>query len=193
MPHPVRKNPCGTYGNHLLTNANGGCRRGRPRKRGGHCCPPRSVASVRRLAFDDVDDLVRLRTDDDVPAVHQDHVIAAPFRIDLDDPGRQRMEANDAGTAVPTEMLKLTLVVSWIFSDLMAETIWVRFSAGGAAVAEVAALPVVVCDLLVGRALGSRRSCCRSWCRGPRPSCPCRPWCRVRSSCSSTSHPGFEL
>src|ERR1700730_6486021 len=30
----------------------------------------------------------------------------------------------------------------------MAETIWVRFSAGGAAVAEVAALPVVVLDLL---------------------------------------------
>src|SRR5882757_5640563 len=28
----------------------------------------------------------------------------------------------------------------------MAETIWVRFSAGGAAAAEVAALPVVVCD-----------------------------------------------
>src|ERR1700738_731158 len=30
----------------------------------------------------------------------------------------------------------------------MAETVWVRFSAGGAAVAEVAALPVVVLDLL---------------------------------------------
>jgi len=30
----------------------------------------------------------------------------------------------------------------------MAETIWVRFSAGGAATAEVAALPVVVCDLV---------------------------------------------
>src|SRR5882724_6424575 len=47
-------------------------------------------------------------------------------------------------------MLKLTLVVCSIFSDLMAETIWVRFSAGGAAVAVVAALPVVVlCDLVV--------------------------------------------
>src|SRR6266567_9380628 len=45
-------------------------------------------------------------------------------------------------------MLKLTLVVSSIFSDLIAVEIWVRFSAGGAAVAEVAALPVVVCDLL---------------------------------------------
>src|SRR4051794_31276167 len=43
-------------------------------------------------------------------------------------------------------MLKLTLVVSWIFSDLMADAIWVCFSAGGAAVAEVAALPVV-CEL----------------------------------------------
>src|SRR6266481_2245228 len=48
----------------------------------------------------------------------------------------------------PTEMLKLTLVVSCIFSERMAETIWVRFSGGGAAVAEVAALPVVVVDLL---------------------------------------------
>src|SRR3954451_18840769 len=45
----------------------------------------------------------------------------------------------------PTDTLKFTLVVSWIFSDLMAETIWLRFSAGGAAVAEVAALPVVDC------------------------------------------------
>src|SRR6266702_2205770 len=44
-------------------------------------------------------------------------------------------------------MLKFTLVVSWIFSVLMAETIWVCFSGGGAAAAEVAALPVVVCDL----------------------------------------------
>src|SRR5947199_6492658 len=43
----------------------------------------------------------------------------------------------------PTETLKFTLVVSSILSDLMAETIWVRFSGGGAAVAEVAALPVV--------------------------------------------------
>src|SRR4051812_37092536 len=39
-------------------------------------------------------------------------------------------------------MLKFTLVVSSIRSDLMAETIWVRFSAGGAAVADAA--PVVV-------------------------------------------------
>src|SRR3954454_23462716 len=40
---------------------------------------------------------MRLRTDDDVPAVHEDHVIAAPFRIDIDDPLRQRMESNRAG------------------------------------------------------------------------------------------------
>ena len=45
---------------------------------------------------------------------------------------------------MPTETLTFTLVSS-IFSDLMAETICVRFSAGGAAVAVVAALPVVVC------------------------------------------------
>src|SRR4029453_11936757 len=40
-------------------------------------------------------------------------------------------------------MLKFTLVVSWIFADLMAVLFWGRFSGGGAAVAEVAALPVV--------------------------------------------------
>ena len=39
-------------------------------------------------------------------------------------------------------------MVSGIFSERMAETIWLRFSAGGAAVADVAALPVVVPDLL---------------------------------------------
>ena len=84
-------------------------------------------------------------------------------------------------------MLKFTLVVSWIFSDLMAETIWVRFSAGGAAVAEVAALPVVSATcvsvaaaplvlVVAGLAVAVSVSWCRSCCRGPRPSCPCCPW-----------------
>src|ERR1700738_2934679 len=41
-------------------------------------------------------------------------------------------------------MLKLTLVVSSTFSCLIAETICVCFSAGGAAVAEVPAFPVVL-------------------------------------------------
>src|ERR1044071_9776177 len=45
-------------------------------------------------------------------------------------------------------MLKFTLVTSSTFCVLIADTIWVRFSAGGAAVAEVAALPVVAPDLL---------------------------------------------
>jgi hypothetical protein len=45
---------------------------------------------------------------------------------------------------VPTEILKFTFVTSSTFSCLIAEVIWVRFSAGGAAVAEVAALPVVL-------------------------------------------------
>src|ERR1700712_298348 len=44
----------------------------------------------------------------------------------------------------PTETLKFTFVVSSILSCLNADVIWVRFSAGGAAVAEVAALPVVL-------------------------------------------------
>src|SRR6478752_6336546 len=41
-------------------------------------------------------------------------------------------------------MLKLTFVVSSTFSCLIAETICVCFSAGGAAFAEVAAFPVVL-------------------------------------------------
>ena len=40
---------------------------------------------------------MRLRAHDDVAAVHQDHLVAAPFRIDLDDPGRKRMEADGRG------------------------------------------------------------------------------------------------
>src|ERR1700682_4282692 len=44
----------------------------------------------------------------------------------------------------PTEMSKFTLLSSSILSDLIAEEIWVCFSGGGAAVAEVAALPVVL-------------------------------------------------
>ena len=86
---------------------------------------------------------MRLRPDDHVATIHQDDLKTAPLRIDFDDPGRKRVEAHAGRHPAPTEMLKFTLVVSWIFSDLMAETIWVRFSAGGAAVAEVAALPVV--------------------------------------------------
>src|ERR1700712_4159805 len=61
--------------------------------------------------------------------------------------GGSGWKRTEPGILVPTETLKLTLVVSWIFSERMAETIWVRFSAGGAAVADVAALPVVL-DLL---------------------------------------------
>src|ERR1700747_3481914 len=45
-------------------------------------------------------------------------------------------------------MLKFALVTSVTCSDLIAVVISVRFSAGGAAVAEVAALPVVVCERL---------------------------------------------
>ncbi len=47
-------------------------------------------------------------------------------------------------------------MVSWIFSDLMAVLIWVRFSGGGAAVAEVGGVArgLATCRLAVGRALG---------------------------------------
>jgi hypothetical protein len=40
------------------------------------------------LAFDDVDDFVGLRTNNDVSTMHQDKVVTAPFRIDFDDPSR---------------------------------------------------------------------------------------------------------
>src|SRR3954454_2720179 len=49
-----------------------------------------------------------------------------------------------AGTVVPIDTLKFTFVTSSTFSCLIAEVIWVRFSAGGAAVARVAAWPVVL-------------------------------------------------
>src|SRR5215204_2922235 len=42
------------------------------------------------------------------------------------------------------ERLKFTFVTSSTFSCLIAEVIWVRFSAGGPAVADVAALPTVL-------------------------------------------------
>ena len=49
-----------------------------------------------------------------------------------------------AGTAVPIETVKFTLITSSILSCLIAEVIWARFSVGGGAGAEVAALPVVL-------------------------------------------------
>src|SRR6202011_319081 len=52
--------------------------------------------------------------------------------------------------AVPIEMLKFTFVTSSTFSCLIAELIWVRFSAGGAAVAAVAALPTVLLSEVEG-------------------------------------------
>src|SRR4051794_24780641 len=56
--------------------------------------PAPDAARLSSSAFDDVDDFPGLRTDDDVTAVHQDHFIAAPLRIDLYDPGRKRIEVN---------------------------------------------------------------------------------------------------
>ena len=50
--------------------------------------------SASGLALDDVHDLARLRTDDDVLAADEDHFIATPLRVDLDDPGRQRVEVD---------------------------------------------------------------------------------------------------
>src|SRR6267143_749491 len=47
-------------------------------------------------------------------------------------------------------MVKFTFVTSSTFSCLIADVIWVRFSAGGAAVAEVAALPVVLLSEVEG-------------------------------------------
>jgi hypothetical protein len=46
--------------------------------------------------------------------------------------------------------IEVTFVTSSTFSCLIAEVMWVRFSAGGAAVAEVAALPVVLLSEVEG-------------------------------------------
>ena len=37
------------------------------------------------LTFDDVNDLVRARAEDDVPTVHEDEFVSTPFRIDFHD------------------------------------------------------------------------------------------------------------
>jgi hypothetical protein len=61
----------------------------------GGCKPPFPFAWTRRdgLALDDIDDLVGVRTKNDVPAMHQDEIVAAPLRIDFNDAGRHRMIA----------------------------------------------------------------------------------------------------
>jgi hypothetical protein len=43
------------------------------------------IARRIRSTFDDVDDLVGVRAKDDVPAVHEDEIVATPFRIDFHD------------------------------------------------------------------------------------------------------------
>src|SRR5258707_11591573 len=92
MPHPVRKKAYGTYGNCSLTNVKV-CRAAT--QKGWASLPtPQLPPTQRRLAFDDVDDLMRSRAHDDVAAAHQDHLVDAPFRIDLDDPTRERVEAD---------------------------------------------------------------------------------------------------
>src|SRR3982074_795311 len=62
-------------------------------KRPGISARP-DAARLNSLAFDDIDDLAGLRTHDKVLAAHEDHFIAAPLRIDFDDPGRKRMETD---------------------------------------------------------------------------------------------------
>jgi len=42
-------------------------------------------SQVRSLTFDDVNDLVRARAEDNVPAVHDDEFVSTPFRIDFHD------------------------------------------------------------------------------------------------------------
>ena len=54
--------------------------------------------------FEDRDDLVRARIDDDDLVADQDVVVAAPFRIDLDHFHRQRIEMHAVpGSRVPTD------------------------------------------------------------------------------------------
>jgi hypothetical protein len=47
--------------------------------------PPFGFDARIRLAFDDVNDLVGSRAQDDVPAVNTDEIVSIPFRVDLHD------------------------------------------------------------------------------------------------------------
>ncbi len=158
---------------------------------------PKIAACSKALAFDDVDDLMRLRAHDDVAAVDQDHLIAAPLRIDLDDPGRKRVEVDR--TRDPRANRDVEVDVGGFLDarlrldggdDLGA--LFGRRGCGrrGGGVARwsvpatwLSAAPLVwaVPVLLSAAPLLSVALLdpCRSCCRGPRPSCPCRPWCSV--------------
>src|SRR4249919_3427564 len=50
----------------------------------------------KELAFDDVDNLTRLRTKNDVSAVNSNEIVPTPFRIDFYNPGRKRIETHTA-------------------------------------------------------------------------------------------------
>jgi hypothetical protein len=53
------------------------------------------------LSFDDVDDLICVWTDNDIPAIDKNNLIAAPLRIDFNDAGRDRIELDRGRNARP--------------------------------------------------------------------------------------------
>ena len=56
--------------------------------------PPRPATFAKLLRFDDGDDLVRPRIDDQDLIADVDVIVTAPFRIDIDDFNRQRIEVD---------------------------------------------------------------------------------------------------
>ena len=72
----------------------------RPRKalskKRGQLLSPLFSQFLRFLAFDYIDDFMCPWTKDDVSPAHQDEIIAAPFRVNFNNPCRKRIVANGA-------------------------------------------------------------------------------------------------
>src|SRR6266436_969834 len=112
MAHPARKKVRISCGNHTLTNvANGGgadlpgqawflARRAR-RKKGRASLPAPKLAMRSVLDVEHGNDLERARIHHDDLIVDEEHLVAAPVRVDVDDFHRKRVErdlARNAGT-----------------------------------------------------------------------------------------------
>ena len=59
------------------------------------------IGGSKVLTLDDVDDLIGVWTDNDVPAIDKNNLIAAPLRIDFNDAGRDRIELDRGRNARP--------------------------------------------------------------------------------------------
>src|SRR5258708_27110263 len=104
MPHPAGKKGRRSYGNHSLTNVQGGppvCRHWRgPTKKGRAFLPAPEPAKRRRnLGVKHVHDLVRARVHHQDLVLDEDVFISAPLRINRHDFLRKRVEPHFARNA----------------------------------------------------------------------------------------------